>query len=66
MHVLEKIPLAIATTQEMMLTLGYKKFQPYYISERVVNDIILFQFSGKSIRDVSVYAFWAIIIWVII
>ena len=46
----------------MMLTLGYKQFQPYCISDRVVSANILFQFSEQSIREVSEFVFCAITI----
>ena len=44
----------------MMLTLGYKQFQPYYISDRVASANILFQFSEQSIREVSEFVFCVI------
>ena len=44
----------------MMLTLEYKQFQPYHVSNRVASANILFQFSEQSIREVSDFVFWAI------
>ena len=41
----------------MMLTLRYKQFQPYYVSDRVASANILFQFSEQSIREVSQFVF---------